>query len=219
MSRKTDRPGSVAGPASTRERLVAAGIELFQRQGMAATGIKQILSLADARFSSLYHHFPGGKDELAGEVIRSAGVGYQRRVEEVWDQAADPVAAMRAVFEGAAAVLKLSDYADVCPVGTVAMEVASTNEPLRQATADVYRSWLQAGQARFSAAGVDPEEARQLSLTVVVLLEGAFMLCRAGRSTEPMLAAGEMAARLVSGALRGIAPGNPPSSAEVPPPV
>jgi AcrR family transcriptional regulator len=186
---------------ATRERLVAAGTELFQRQGMAATGIKQILNMADAGFSSLYHHFPGGKDELTAEVIRTAGFGYQRHVEEVWDQAADPVAAMSAVFEGAAAVLELSDYADVCPVGTVAMEVASTNEPLRLATADVYRSWLHAAQVRFATAGLDPDEARPLSLTVIALLEGAFVVCRACRSTEPMLAAGEMAARLVSGAL------------------
>jgi AcrR family transcriptional regulator len=204
MSRKTDRPGPVTATAtaSTRERLLAAGIELFQRQGMAATGIKQILSMADARFSSLYHYFPGGKDELAAEVIRTAGVGYQRHVEGVWDQAANPVAAMSAIFEGAAVVLELSDYSDVCPVGTVAMEVASTNEPLRLATAEVYRSWLHEAEARFSAAGLDPQEARRLSFMVVALLEGAFVVCRACRSTEPMLAAGEVAARLVSGALR-----------------
>jgi AcrR family transcriptional regulator len=203
MARKPDRlePMTTA-PASTRERLVAAGIELFQRQGMAATGIKQILSVADAGFSSLYHHFPGGKDELAAEVIRTAGIGYQRHVEAVWDQAGDPVAAMSAVFAGAAGVLELTDYADVCPVATVAMEVASTNEPLRLATADVYRSWLDAAHARFSTAGLDAEEARQMSLTVVVLLEGAFVVCRACRSTEAMLAAGEMAGRLVNEALR-----------------
>jgi AcrR family transcriptional regulator len=202
MPRKTDRPGPNTTPGTTRERLVAAGIELFQRQGMAATGIKQILSVADARFSSLYHHFPGGKDELAAEIIRTAGDGYQRHVEEIWDQAADPVGAMSAVFEGAAAVLEVSDYADVCPVGTVAMEVASTNETLRVATADVYQSWLDAAHARLSAAGLGADEARQLSLTVISLLEGAFVVCRACRSTEPMLAAGDMAARVVSSALR-----------------
>jgi AcrR family transcriptional regulator len=202
MSRKTDRPGPDTTPISTRERLVAAGIDSFQRKGMAATGIKEILGMADAGFSSLYHHFPGGKDELAAEIIRTAGEVYQRRVEDVWDQAADPVGAMSAVFEGAAAVLESSDYADVCPVGTVAMEVASTSETLRLATADVYRSWLDAADARLSASGLDADEARRLSLTVICLLEGAFVVCRACRSTDPMLAAGEVAARLVSGALR-----------------
>jgi AcrR family transcriptional regulator len=210
MSRKTNRSGPNTTPAPTRERLVAAGIELFQLQGMAATGIKQILSMADARFSSLYHHFPGGKDELAAEVIRTAGYSYQRHVEEVWDHAADLVGAMSAVFEGAAAVLELSDFADVCPVATVAMEVASTNETLRLATADVYQSWLDAAHARLSAAGLDADEARQLSLTVISLLEGAFVVCRACRGTEPMVAAGEMAARLVRGALRSSAQSNLP---------
>jgi hypothetical protein len=33
---------------------------------------------------------------------------------------------------------------------------------------------------------------------VIAALEGAFVLCRASRSTEPMAAAGEMAAALVA---------------------
>ena len=46
---------------------------LFQRQGFTGTGIKQILTEADAPFSSLYHFFPGGKDELGAESIRLVG--------------------------------------------------------------------------------------------------------------------------------------------------
>jgi AcrR family transcriptional regulator len=46
--------------ASSRDRLLTAGTHLIARQGLAATGIKQILDQADAQFSSLYHHFPGG---------------------------------------------------------------------------------------------------------------------------------------------------------------
>ena len=58
----------------TRERILDAGAELFRRQGYAGTGLKQLVARADAPFGSLYHHFPGGKDELTAEVIRrSAG--------------------------------------------------------------------------------------------------------------------------------------------------
>jgi AcrR family transcriptional regulator len=52
----------------TKERLLKAGAQLFGRQGLAGTGIKQILAEAGAPFSSLYHHFPGGKEELAAAV-------------------------------------------------------------------------------------------------------------------------------------------------------
>jgi AcrR family transcriptional regulator len=186
---------------STRDRLLLAGMTLFARQGLAATGIKQILEAADARFSSLYHHFPGGKDELAAEAIETAGLLFQRHVEDVWDQADDLVAAMDAVFRGAADALVASDYADACPIGTIAMEVASTNEPLREATAVVYGHWTASAQARLEAGGVSTGEADGLALTVVTLLEGAFVVCRATRSTDAMVTAGEMAAQLISKAI------------------
>ena len=57
----------------TRQRLVQASAALLQRQGLPGTGIKQILADAGAPYSSLYHHFPGGKDELAAAAIRASG--------------------------------------------------------------------------------------------------------------------------------------------------
>jgi AcrR family transcriptional regulator len=189
--------------ASTRDRLVAAGMELIARQGLAATGIKQILQQADASFSSLYHHFPGGKNELAAEAICTAGLLYQQHVEQVWDEAGDPVAAMHAMFHAAADALVTSGYADACPIGTIAVEVASTNEPLRVATATVYQAWTVSARARLDAAGVPAGEAEKLSLAIVTFLEGAFVICRATRSTDAMLAAGEMAARLIHNTMNG----------------
>jgi AcrR family transcriptional regulator len=185
----------------TRERLVTVGSRLFQRQGLAGTGIKQILSEANAQFSSLYHHFPGGKDELAADVIRTSGLRYQQLVETVWDAAPDAVTGVSAIFEGAAAVLEATDYADACPIATVALEVASTNEPLRVATAEVFDAWTNAGTARFMAMGVGAGESRRLALTVIALLEGAFVLCQATRSTEPMASAGVAAVTVVRAAL------------------
>ena len=181
----------------TKERLVSAGVGLFTRQGLASTGIKQILDEADARFSSLYHHFPGGKDELAAAVIARSGADYQRLVEGVWDSQPDAVTGVREVFEGAADVLEATDYTDACPIATVALEVASTNEELRLATADVFDAWVDSATARLVDAGASAGDARTLAHAVIALLEGAFMLCRATRSTDPMRDAARVAANLV----------------------
>jgi AcrR family transcriptional regulator len=191
----------MTAPASTRERLVAAGIELFQRQGMAATGIKQILNMADARFSSLYHHFPGGKDQLAAEVIATAGEAYQELVEATWDAQPDAVSGVQEVFEGAADVLEATDYADVCPIATVALEVAGTNNELRMATADVFEAWLRSATMRLEESGASTADATWVAHTIVALLEGAFLLCRTLRDTAPMRDAGRVAATLVDNVL------------------
>ena len=70
----------MSGVNKTRERILDVSADLFRRQGMAGTGIKQILRGADAPFGSLYHHFPGGKDELAAETIKRAGAQYAELV-------------------------------------------------------------------------------------------------------------------------------------------
>src|SRR5262249_50962612 len=152
------------------------GADLFQRQGFAGTGIKQILTTARAPFSSLYHFFPGGKDELGCEVIRVAGARYQQLVEAVFDGAPDIVQGVRDCFAGAAETLRATDYADACPIATVALEVASVNEPLRAATAEVFTAWIGACTKRFRAAGLRPARARELAIATINLLEGAFVL-------------------------------------------
>ena len=134
----------------TRERFVTETAALLQTQGYAATGVQQIVAAAKAPFGSLYHHLPGGKAELAAEAIRTSGAAYVALVPSILDPIPDLVSGIRAFFAAAAANLAGSGYADACPIATVALEVASTNEPLRQATADVFDGWLAYGTDRFS---------------------------------------------------------------------
>ena len=186
----------------TRERILDASRGLFARRGYAGTGIKQILAEADAAFASLYHFFPGGKDQLAAEAIRTSGAMYQHLVEGVLDAAPDLLTGISDCFAGAAETLRATGYADACPIATVALEVASTDEALRQATADVFASWITALTRRIVAAGVDEAAAAELAISAIALLEGAFVLSRALRSTEPMMAAGETATQAARAALQ-----------------
>jgi hypothetical protein len=80
---------------------------------------------------------------------------------------------------------------------------------LRVATADVFESWLGALAEDAVEAGVPAERARPLAVSVLAVLEGAFLLSRSLRSVEPMRAASDAAVSLVSDAL-GAATGPPP---------
>ncbi|WP_327413948.1 LmrA/YxaF family transcription factor [Streptomyces sp. NBC_01233] len=96
--------------------------------------------------------------------------------------------------------LESLDFADPCPIATVALEVASTHEGLRRATAEVFASWIDALAVSYASRGID--SARATATSVIALLEGAFMLGRANRSPEPVLTAASAAASIVSAALR-----------------
>ena len=193
--------GPPPDPPTTRERIVYAGAELFRRQGYAGTGIKHIAAHADATLGSIYHFFPGGKDQLADEVLRTAGSFFLALYEAIAAAAPDLPSGVRDFFAGAAETLETTGYADACPIATVAGDIASTNPLLRETTAEVFESWLTALAQDAVEAGIAPEQARPLALSVLALLEGAFLLSRSLRSLEPMVAGGEAAVGLVENAI------------------
>ncbi len=128
----------------TRQRLVTAAAELFRRQGYAATGIKSILSAADAPYGSLYHFFPGGKAELGRAVVDEGGAAYLALVETYFRDDVEPVVATREFFADGVMLLESTGFADACPIATMAGEVADTHEELRRAAAAAFRSWTAA---------------------------------------------------------------------------
>ena len=193
--------------SATRERIIAATHELFRRHGFHATSLKDVTVAAAAPTGSLYHFFPGGKTELAEAVLRETGAAYQQLFELIADEAPDPASGVEAFFDGAADVLAESDYVDVCPIGSIAREVASTNEPLREAAAAVFDAWARAAASRFAAAGVAEPAARRLAVTVIAMLEGAFVLARAERDADVVRQVGGHARSLIDNELAaGAAP-------------
>lgn len=178
---------------NTKERIMTASAELFRRNGYTGTGLKQIVAEAGAPFGSLYHFFPGGKEQLGEEVIRHSGMLYTQLFDIFITPAEDIVSGIEAAFAGAAVTLRETDYADACPIATVALEVASTSEPLRKATADVFTAWIDKGTEAFQRFGLSEEDSRKLTIAVITSLEGAFVLSRSLRDVEPLAIAGEAA--------------------------
>jgi AcrR family transcriptional regulator len=187
--------------ASTKERIMDTTAELFRRYGYTGTGMKQIVAEANAPFGSIYHFFPDGKAQLGEEVIHRSGEMYRELFEAIFEAAPDVVTATSDFFLGAAETLRQTDYADACPIETVALEVASSNEPLRKATAEVFDSWIAAGTRRLAEAGLPEARARALTIAFIAALEGAFVLCRATRTTEALEVAGAQMTAAVQEAL------------------
>jgi AcrR family transcriptional regulator len=186
---------------STRQRIVETSAELLRHQGYAATGVKQIVTRAQAPFGSLYHFFPGGKEQLGAEAIRTSGALYEELIPAVFDPAPDLPSAVRAFFAGAAAHLEETDYEDACPIATVSLEVSSRSELMREACHQVFERWIELGTGRVADSGLDQAKARELAVAMVAALEGAFVLARASRSTEALAVAGELTAQAVERAL------------------
>jgi len=194
---------TMAASPPTRDRLIDAGAELFRRQGYTGTGVKQILAEARAPFGSMYHHFPGGKAELGAEAVRRSGRLYALVVAEAMAGDAPLADRVESSFRQAAGRMRESDWADACPIATVALEVSGSSEPLREACAEVFEEWFAGCTAMFAAGGVPEARAPELAVQMLCALEGAFVFCRALRREEPLHVAGAGIAAAIRAAAAG----------------
>ncbi|CAN5704391.1 TetR/AcrR family transcriptional regulator [soil metagenome] len=189
---------------STREAILTAAAELMRHKGYGAVGMKDIVAASGAPVGSLYHHFPGGKLQIAREALTNAGVAYGMLIPTLIDPHTDLGDALVAVFDQAGDDMAATGFANMCPVASVAAETADTEEELRQTAAAVFTGWLDGGTASFIARGLAPEVARPLTVAMVSALEGAFVLARTLRSTEPLRAAGRALAPAYRGMTLGL---------------
>jgi AcrR family transcriptional regulator len=185
---------------STRESILTAAAELMRHKGYAAVGMKDVVAASGAPIGSLYHHFPGGKIQIAREALVNAGAAYGLLIPTLIDPYDDLGEAIDAAFGQAAEDMSSTGFANMCPVASVAAEVADTVVELRDTTAAVFAGWLDGGTGYFRSRGLSASLARDVTVALIGALEGAFVLARTLRSTEPLLAAG----RVLSPQYRGI---------------
>jgi len=182
----------------TSQRIVRSMAELLRVQGYAATGIQQLARAAGAPTGSIYHHFRGGKREVAAAALRESGAAYIQLLPLLLDQHADLPTAIDAAFAAAADDIANTGWANMCPVATVASEIADTEPELRQVAAEVIASWADTGSRYLARRGLSQADARAAMYALLAALEGGFLLARAQRSAEPLLAAGRAAAAYIA---------------------
>jgi TetR/AcrR family transcriptional regulator, lmrAB and yxaGH operons repressor len=164
-------------PDRSRAALIDKAATLFRRQGYAATGLNQILDEAGVKPGSLYHHFPQGKQQLAAAVVDNAGAGIEqllrrflatdRPVADIVDRWIDLLAAGLA-----------GDQRDGCPIEPIATESVNASRAVRAASARAFRGWCLAIEERLRSEGWPAEEAQQVAVAVISLIEGALILSR-----------------------------------------
>jgi AcrR family transcriptional regulator len=188
----------------TRDRILTATNELFRRYGYNGTSLSQVTAASAAPTGSIYHFFPDGKDDLTLTVITTSGESYRQLFELVANAAHDPAQAVSDFFDAAAQTLEESDYIDPCPIGTIAREVASTNETLRLGADQVFSSWIDTATAHFAAHGLHHDRAQELATTIVAALEGSFVLARTRRDAELLRVVGRAMRRLANDAMNTV---------------
>ena len=165
----------------TRTRMIYGAARMIGTRGVGAMSLRDLAKEAGVPIGSTYHHFPGGRQQLVEEAVRTIGAVVTRRIEVGRERG--PVAALDAFGDEWRTLLEDSEFLTGCPVFAVAI---ADDEALRDVATEVLESWQTALAAVMTDAGVDPARTPRLAMFVVAAIEGAIALCQAERSIGPL---------------------------------
>ncbi|MRH87528.1 TetR family transcriptional regulator [Nocardia sp. SYP-A9097] len=184
--------------SESKRRIEVAAAGLLARHGYHGFGLKKLSDAAGLPYGSIYHHFPGGKEEIAVSAITETGVLVGRMIR---DAPADVFATAAGLFDFMAAKLTVSEWTDGCPVGTPALDGGSDVDAVRTACVIAFDAMAGGFADLFTEMGLPEQESRELATTVVAAYEGATILARVRRSDEPLLTVSAAMTRLIRSSL------------------
>lgn len=170
--------------------MLQTAADLLHRQGYTSTGLNQVLEESRAPKGSLYFHFPGGKEELMAEALHLSAGSLTELLERLVELAPTAEIALDQIVAYFANQLESSSYTKGCPVATVALEQAATSDALQRECSAAYTRWQALIAKRLERDGIAAERADSLAGFFLATIEGALLMCRAHRSTEPLRRAG-----------------------------
>jgi TetR/AcrR family transcriptional repressor of lmrAB and yxaGH operons len=174
---------------NSRVSMISSAAALIGARGLSGTSFSEVLADSGAPRGSIYHHFPGGKRQLAGDVIEwTSGqiLGYLRACPA---DTADGVLAW--FIDLWRQSVLASGGCGGCPVAGVAMD--ADDEELTVAARAAFASWTAVLAAQLEATGVPADRAGPIASIALTTMEGALVMCRVERSSAPLeTAAGEL---------------------------
>lgn len=163
-----------------REQIVAALFDLFREAGFDGVSISDVSRATGLGKSSLYHHFPGGKEDMAAAVMAVVEAWLAERIEgplaagDRTQRIDAMLAAVEALFDGGTRPCIMASLLVGHPTGGLVKRLGS-----------VLGRWIGALAGALEATGDAPEAARRKATAALVRIEGALIVARALGSEQP----------------------------------
>jgi TetR/AcrR family transcriptional regulator, lmrAB and yxaGH operons repressor len=169
--------------SNSRASMVCSAAALFGSRGLSATSFSDVLADSGAPRGSIYHHFPGGKKQLAQDAI---GWTSEQILTHLRACPADTAAGVLAWFIDLwRQSVQVSGGSAGCPVAGIAIDTVAADDLIDAARA-AFAQWTALLASQLQAAGVPTHRAGPIATTSLAAMEGALILCRAERSGEPL---------------------------------
>ncbi|WP_026792159.1 TetR/AcrR family transcriptional regulator [Pleomorphomonas oryzae] len=165
----------MAKTIAERADVVPLLAEVFREYGFDGASLSVIGERTGLGKGSLYHFFPGGKEEMAAAVLQEIDRWFEAEIYKPLREATDPRAAIDGMLRA------VDDYfrsgRRICLVGAFALD--NVRDRFAAAVKGYFAEWRSALASALERAGCSPDLAHALAEETVVAIQGALVLARA----------------------------------------
>jgi TetR/AcrR family transcriptional regulator, lmrAB and yxaGH operons repressor len=154
--------------------------EVFREHGFDGASLSVIGQRTGLGKGSLYHFFPGGKDEMATAVLSEIDEWFKTNIFRPLQDETDPHRAINRMLQ------KVEDYFQsgrrVCLIGAFAL--GETRDRFARPLRAYFATWRDSLAGALVRTGRSPKEAKDLAEDAVASIQGALVLARALKDPE-----------------------------------
>jgi AcrR family transcriptional regulator len=162
----------MANRGQSRETVLVALRGVFEARGFDGATLAQLASAAGLSKASLYHHFPGGKGEMAAVLLRESVAELERLAFARLKGSQSPAERLRRFVDGFQEYV--GNGGGTCLVRILAEGGAGAEHA--EIIARQYEDWLSRLAATFAAAGMKPRRSKRLATELLADLYGHLAL-------------------------------------------
>lgn len=169
-------------PSLADDEVIVRLSGVFRDLGYEGATLAALAEATGLQKASLYHRFPGGKEQMAREVLESAGVWLEAHVLKPLREDRPPVDRIRHMAE------QLDSFYSGGRQACLLNLLSSTRiheGPFTALIRQTFETWIDALAAVVIAAGFDPQTALERAKRAVMLLQGSLVFSRGTGTTEP----------------------------------
>lgn len=163
-----------------RQDVLRALGEVFRAHGYEGASLALITEATGLGKGSLYNFFPGGKEQMAAEVLTDIDGWFELNIYAPLREATNPARAIAAMIAGVDRYFQSGDR--ICLVGLVALGAA--RDTFAEAVDDYFARWHEALARVLRRSGSSRSQAQRRTEDALLTIQGALVLARARDDAE-----------------------------------
>lgn len=158
-------------------------LQLFRQYGYDGATLSKISEATGLGKASLYHHFPGGKDEMAAAVLEHLEDWLTQNILQPLASPGDTITRLQCMCD------RLTDLYEggKQPCVFAILLLGSARDVFHSKVQALFRGWIDAIAAVLVEAGLERDLAQQRGEDAVIAVQGALILSQALDNPSPFL--------------------------------